>query len=118
MVKILSEAGNRSVFMIYKNRDIFFSLPKAVIHCFTGTVDEAKKYVEMGLYIGLTGMLILVIGRKYLFSFEKKAPYHSDAKLLFFHSMRIIICLFLRISVERQAAKRSPGWSEIRRDSN
>ena len=58
MVKILSEAGNRSVFMIYKNRDIVFSLPKAVIHCFTGTVDEAKKYVEMGLYIGLTGMLI------------------------------------------------------------
>ncbi|PAV60485.1 hypothetical protein WR25_10610 [Diploscapter pachys] len=43
MVKILSEAGD--------------SLPKAVIHCFTGTVDEAKKYVDMGLYIGLTGFL-------------------------------------------------------------
>ncbi|CAL2045302.1 unnamed protein product [Caenorhabditis brenneri] len=43
MVKILSNAGSE--------------LPPAVIHCFTGTVDEAKKYLEMGLYIGLTGFL-------------------------------------------------------------
>ena len=33
------------------------NLPPAVIHCFTGTVEEAKKYMEMGLYIGLTGFL-------------------------------------------------------------
>uniref|UniRef100_A0A0N4WH10 Deoxyribonuclease TATDN1 n=1 Tax=Haemonchus placei TaxID=6290 RepID=A0A0N4WH10_HAEPC len=32
-------------------------LPPAVIHCFTGTEDEAKKYIEMGFYIGLTGFL-------------------------------------------------------------
>lgn len=32
-------------------------LPPAVIHCFTGTVEEAKKYVDMGLYIGLTGYI-------------------------------------------------------------
>ncbi|CAI4220732.1 unnamed protein product [Auanema sp. JU1783] len=32
-------------------------LPPAVIHCFTGTADQAKKYIEMGLYIGLTGFL-------------------------------------------------------------
>ncbi|ULT89987.1 hypothetical protein L3Y34_008404 [Caenorhabditis briggsae] len=43
MVRILTEVGT--------------SLPPAVIHCFTGTVDEAKKYLEMGLYIGLTGFL-------------------------------------------------------------
>ncbi|KAJ1370914.1 hypothetical protein KIN20_032739 [Parelaphostrongylus tenuis] len=43
MVQILSQAGNR--------------LPPAVVHCFTGTEDEAKKYVEMGMYIGLTGFL-------------------------------------------------------------
>jgi len=30
-------------------------LPPTVIHCFTGTYDEAKKYIDMGLYIGLTG---------------------------------------------------------------
>ncbi|CAB3398889.1 unnamed protein product [Caenorhabditis bovis] len=43
MVKILEEAGQK--------------LPPAVIHCFTGTVDEAKKYIEMGFFIGLTGFL-------------------------------------------------------------
>lgn len=43
MVHILSEAGDR--------------LPPAVMHCFTGTENEAKKYIEMGLYIGLTGFL-------------------------------------------------------------
>ncbi|KAI1719833.1 orotidine 5'-phosphate decarboxylase / HUMPS family domain-containing protein [Ditylenchus destructor] len=32
-------------------------LPPAVIHCFTGTANEAKIYVAMGLYIGLTGFL-------------------------------------------------------------
>jgi len=37
---------------LYKDR-----LPDRVIHCFTGTVDEAKKYLEMGCYIGLTGFL-------------------------------------------------------------
>ena len=31
------------------------NLPNAVIHCFTGTAEEAKKYVEKGYYIGLTG---------------------------------------------------------------
>nr|CAG4651915.1 EOG090X080R [Triops cancriformis] len=43
MVRILSKFGDR--------------LPPAVIHCFTGTRDHAKKYIEMGLYIGLTGFL-------------------------------------------------------------
>ncbi|KJH45891.1 hydrolase, TatD family [Dictyocaulus viviparus] len=43
MVNILSEVGDR--------------LPPAVVHCFTGTEEEAKKYIEMGLYIGLTGFL-------------------------------------------------------------
>lgn len=31
------------------------SLPPVVIHCFTGTCDEVKKYIDMGFYIGLTG---------------------------------------------------------------
>ncbi|VDO89075.1 unnamed protein product [Heligmosomoides polygyrus] len=43
MVRILSSAGER--------------LPPAVLHCFTGTEDEAKKYVDMGFYIGLTGFM-------------------------------------------------------------
>lgn len=32
-------------------------LPSVVIHCFTGTADEAKKYIQLGYHIGLTGYL-------------------------------------------------------------
>tara|TARA_R110002050_G_scaffold156010_2_gene283964 strand:- start:1321 stop:1488 length:168 start_codon:yes stop_codon:yes gene_type:complete len=27
------------------------------VHCFTGTLEEAKIYLEMGCYIGVTGWL-------------------------------------------------------------
>ena len=30
-------------------------LPPTVIHCFTGTKAEAKAYLDLGFYIGLTG---------------------------------------------------------------
>lgn len=30
-------------------------LPNCVIHCFTGTKEQALKYISMGCYIGLTG---------------------------------------------------------------
>lgn len=33
------------------------SLPAAVIHCFTGNVSQAKTYLDMGLYIGITGYI-------------------------------------------------------------
>ncbi|TKR68617.1 hypothetical protein L596_024577 [Steinernema carpocapsae] len=33
------------------------TLSPAVIHCFTGTAKEAQKYIEIGLYIGITGYL-------------------------------------------------------------
>ena len=32
-------------------------LPQVVIHCFTGTKDEIKTYVDMGFYIGITGFI-------------------------------------------------------------
>ncbi|XP_076372622.1 3'-5' ssDNA/RNA exonuclease TatD-like isoform X2 [Tachypleus tridentatus] len=32
-------------------------LPSTVMHCFTGTQQEVKKYLDMGFYIGLTGYL-------------------------------------------------------------
>lgn len=32
-------------------------LPPAVIHCFTGTAEQAKAYIEKGFNIGLTGFL-------------------------------------------------------------
>jgi len=28
-----------------------------VIHCFTGTLEQAKKYVEMGFYLGINGIV-------------------------------------------------------------
>ncbi|ADZ91389.1 TatD family hydrolase [Marinomonas mediterranea] len=31
---------------------------KGVLHCFTGGVDELKVYLELGLYIGVTGWLL------------------------------------------------------------
>lgn len=30
---------------------------KAVVHCFTGTADELRRYLDMGLYIGITGWI-------------------------------------------------------------
>lgn len=32
-------------------------LPKAVVHCFTGTLDEAKTYLDKGFYLGFTGAI-------------------------------------------------------------
>jgi len=43
MVQILSKFGT--------------DLPLTVIHCFTGTAEEAKRYLDMGLFIGLTGFI-------------------------------------------------------------
>ncbi|KAF0685813.1 Aste57867_22335 [Aphanomyces stellatus] len=33
------------------------NLPPACVHCFTGTADEAKVYLSMGFYIGITGFV-------------------------------------------------------------
>ncbi|MBT2620986.1 TatD family hydrolase [Chryseobacterium sp. ISL-6] len=32
-------------------------LPKAVVHCFTGTPEEAKAYLDKGFYLGFTGAI-------------------------------------------------------------
>ena len=32
-------------------------LPPVLIHCFTGTAAEASKYIELGYYIGITGLI-------------------------------------------------------------
>lgn len=32
-------------------------LPKAVVHCFTGSLQEAKVYLDKGFYIGFTGAI-------------------------------------------------------------
>lgn len=35
------------------------TLPPTVVHCFTGKEDEMRKYLKMGLYIGLTGFVCM-----------------------------------------------------------
>lgn len=32
-------------------------LPETVVHCFTGTLDEAKIYLDKGFYLGFTGAI-------------------------------------------------------------
>lgn len=38
-------------------KDFASALPPVVIHCFTGTADQIKAYIERGYYIGVTGYL-------------------------------------------------------------
>jgi TatD DNase family protein len=37
--------------------DYLPQLPKAVVHCFTGTLAEAKAYLDKGFYLGFTGAI-------------------------------------------------------------
>lgn len=37
--------------------DEFSALPAVVIHCFTGTTEEAAEYIRRGFYIGFTGTI-------------------------------------------------------------
>jgi TatD DNase family protein len=30
---------------------------RGVIHCFTGTTEEAKQYIDLGFYIGINGII-------------------------------------------------------------
>lgn len=41
-------------------------LPPVVIHCFTGTTEQALAYLNQGFYIGLTGTYILQPRYKWL----------------------------------------------------
>jgi TatD DNase family protein len=38
-------------------QDYLPQLPKAVVHCFTGSLDEAKIYLDRGFYLGFTGAI-------------------------------------------------------------
>lgn len=43
-------------FSLVKEKDIFNKVG-GVIHCFTGTEDQAKKFVELGAYISFSGVV-------------------------------------------------------------
>lgn len=32
-------------------------LPAAVVHCFTGTAEQAQHFLQRGIYLGLTGRI-------------------------------------------------------------
>jgi TatD DNase family protein len=69
-VRQLEAAAERSLPMIFHERDSqgrFLELLKtcppppgaAVVHCFSGTRAELMRYLDMGYYIGITGILTL-----------------------------------------------------------
>lgn len=69
-VRQLEAASERSLPMIFHERDSqgrFLELLKtcppppgaAVVHCFSGTRAELMRYLDMGYYIGITGILTL-----------------------------------------------------------
>ena len=49
----------RAAFTRFNNiTDNYLSrLPKAVVHCFTGSLQEAKTYLDKGFYLGFTGAI-------------------------------------------------------------
>jgi TatD DNase family protein len=55
--------------------DNFLSkLPKAVVHCFTGTLHEAKTYLDKGFYLGFTGAISDVRRFEHLKEVVKSTP--------------------------------------------
>ena len=42
---------------IAMTKDYLPQLPKAVVHCFTGSLAEAKTYLDHGFYLGFTGAI-------------------------------------------------------------
>ena len=46
------DAHQQLVDILVKHQSL---LAAVVIHCFTGTVSQAQKYIDLGFYIGLTG---------------------------------------------------------------
>ncbi|KAG8229582.1 hypothetical protein J437_LFUL010174 [Ladona fulva] len=53
----------------YKDR-----LPATVIHCFTGTVEQAQKYLQMGFYLGLTVRLASLMFLHRYCTFQRNEP--------------------------------------------
>ena len=51
-----------------------FEIEKSVVHCFTGTKDELKTYLEMGCYIGITGWISDLDRGKHLHDLIKYIP--------------------------------------------
>jgi TatD DNase family protein len=51
-----------------------FTLPRAVAHCFTGEKDELRAYLNLGLYIGITGWICDERRGAHLLALVKEIP--------------------------------------------
>jgi len=38
-------------------KNIISEVPQSIVHCFTGSKNELKKFLDLGLYIGITGWI-------------------------------------------------------------
>ena len=59
-------------------------LPPVVIHCFTGTREQALVYVAMGFYIGVTGIY-----------FARSQLYDAASRRMFWLCVRIFSKLYV-----------------------
>ncbi|GGI44073.1 DNase TatD [Paenibacillus marchantiophytorum] len=50
------------------------SMNKAVVHCFTGTMQELQTYLQLGFYIGITGWICDERRGKHLRELVKRVP--------------------------------------------
>jgi TatD DNase family protein len=84
-VKQLEIAGNLDLPLIFHERDSkgrFYDILKSqgpksrkgVIHCFSGTKEEMFQYLDLGYYIGITGILTLKKRGEYLRSIVPLIP--------------------------------------------
>ena len=62
-------------------------LPNIVVHCFTGSQQEALKYLDMGFYLGITGYISKMKPENGLMQLfvEKKFPLDRLSKSLFYY---------------------------------
>jgi len=49
-------------------------LPRAVAHCFTGEADELREYLDLGLYIGITGWICDERRGRHLHALAREIP--------------------------------------------
>ncbi len=80
LVRYLHLAEECKLPVIFHCRDAFVDLfeitkglkQKAILHCFTGTIEEAEKVLERGWYLSLSGIV----------TFKKSAPLREVAKMV------------------------------------
>lgn len=99
-------------------------LPKSVIHCFTGGQMNLLKYLEMGLYIGITGWICDINRGKKLRNIVKNIPLEklmveTDAPYLLPQNMpdlpknKINEPAFLKYVLDEIAVNRCESLDEI-----